>query len=227
MNRANQVAGEVLAAVAQLRGSPDLRPNALDPSHRRMRSFVERAMRLAPDLGFTSNDAQDIGYVLAALLDETMLTHGDESRSYWLPRMLQLELFNDNQAGEGVFNRLEALLSDPARVDVLRVYYMVLIAGYQGRYRVRGRELELDDVIERTVSALRRFGAIRDTPLSPQAARPDEAAVTIRRTLPFVWGAVAVLVLTLGGYAYLEHDLGTRTRALITRIQASTARTAR
>ena len=60
-------------------------------------------------------------------------------RDVWMSNPLQLHYFNENLAGEGFFYRLERILADPRRVEALRVYYLCLLFGFQGKYAVRGR----------------------------------------------------------------------------------------
>src|SRR5690606_38187453 len=105
-DRVEAVTGEVLAAIRQVRGTTEADEPSPEILHSRMRGFVERAMRRAGELGFPPADVQDIGYALVALVDEAMLNKSQAIRDYFLPRMLQLELFNENVAGEGVFTRL-------------------------------------------------------------------------------------------------------------------------
>ena len=199
MNRINRVTHEVFNALGQLRASGQGSAPMPDVLHARLKAFVERAMRTAVEVGFGQHDAHDIGYVLAALSDEAVLSLGvDTVRDFWLPRMLQLQLFNENVAGEGVFQRLEALMTDPSRVEVLRVYYAALLFGFQGKYRVRGGEIELADTTERAAHALRQFGALRATPLSPSGAVAREKVVAKGRQFPIVWLSAGILVATIG-----------------------------
>ena len=205
MNRVNRVSHEVFNALGQLRAAGQGAAPVPDVLHARLKSFVERAMRTAAELGFGQHDAHDIGYVLAALSDEVVLSLGvDTVRDFWLPRMLQLQLFNENIAGEGVFQRLEVLMSEPSRVEVLRLYYAALLFGFQGKYRMRGGELELADTTERAAHALRQFGALRATPLSPSAAVVREKAVSKGRQFPIVWLSAAILLVTIGLFTVMS-----------------------
>ena len=85
-------------------------------------------------------DVVDMAYAVVALADEIALHKGGSIRDFWMQRPLQLHYFNENLAGEGFFHRLNAVLSDPSRNDILRVYYVCLLMGFQvGTSRVRGR----------------------------------------------------------------------------------------
>ena len=208
MDRVNEVTREVFNALAQIRRA-DERSNPMpDVLHGRMRSFAEGAMRRAGELGFTQQDCQDIGYVLVALIDEVVVAKGGELRDFWLPRLLQLHFFNENIAGEGVFNRLQMLVGDPSRVDVLRVYYLCLLFGFQGKYRVRGGEIGLGDETDRVADALRRNGIIREVQLSPEGDRPKERGGGVRRSLPLVAISLGTVVFALLVYFGLMFTIG-------------------
>jgi type VI secretion system protein ImpK len=204
MNRVNRVSHEVFNALGQLRAAGQGAAPVPDILHARLKAFVERAMRTAAELGFGQHDVHDIGYVLAALSDEVVLSLGmDTVRDFWLPRALQLQLFNENIAGEGVFQRLEALMSDPSRAEVLRIYYAALLFGFQGKYRVRGGEIELADTTERAAHALRQFGGLKEVPLSPSATMTREKVVSKGRQFPIVWLSAGILLVTIGLFAVM------------------------
>ena len=184
MDRVNEVTKEVFNALAQIRRADERAQPMPEMLYQRMRSFVDRAMRRAAEVGFGQQDVQDIGYALVGLTDELVMSKGGELRDYWLPRSLQLQLFNTNIAGEEFYNKLNALQHDPSRVEVLKVYYLCLLFGFQGKFRVRGGEIELSSIIENLSSLLERAGLSGDAPLSPHAERPRENLGGVRSQLP-------------------------------------------
>ena len=126
-----------------------------------------------------------------------MLQKGGALRDFWMPRLLQMRYFNENVAGEAFFERLAAIRRDPTRSDVLRVYYLCLLFGFRGKYRVRGGELELLDIID-----------ARAQRADPRAADPDRARAVAeraaqyepladaRRNMLMVWLSVVAAVVT-------------------------------
>ena len=171
--------------------------------HQQLTIYVEQAARSASKAGFTQNETDDIRYALVALIDETMLQRGGALREFWLPRVLQLRYFNENVAGEAFFQRLESVRRDSARRDVLRVYFLCLLFGFQGQYRVRGGQVELADIIDRVRDDLTRANVISsDLPLSPRGPRPPEPIADSRRNLLLVWvslvAATASILLYIG-----------------------------
>ena len=219
MDRVNEVTKEVFNALAQIRRADERSQPMPEMLYQRMRSFVDRAMRRAAEVGFAQQDVQDIGYALVALTDELVMSKGGELRDYWLPRSLQLQLFNTNVAGEGFFNNLQNLRHDPSRMEVLKVYYLCLLFGFQGQYRVRGGEIELASIIEDVGSTLTRAGMIGEAQLAPHAARPQENLGGVRSHMPLVWISVAAVVVSLGIYFGLQWSVSSRADDLIDHIE--------
>jgi type VI secretion system protein ImpK len=186
-------------------------------------TYVEQAARAAARMGFSQQDADDIRYALVALTDETILQKGGALRDYWLPRPLQLRYFNENVAGEAFFSRLTAVRRDPARSDVLRVYYLCLLFGFRGQYAVRGGQSDLADIIEQVRDELVRSKAITtDVPLSPSGARPYEAIADARRNSLLIWLSVAGATASLIVYVWFKLSLGSHTSQLVERMVALT-----
>ncbi len=218
MDRVNAVTSDVFFAIAQLRemggrssGSPE--PQLL---HQRMRSFADRTLQRGAELGYAPQDVQDIAFALVALVDEVAVSESGPLRDFWLPRTLQLSMFNDNNAGENFFQRLAVVMSDPSRAEVLRVYYLCLLLGFQGKYRMRGGEIELATVTDSVAQTL-RVGGIPKT-LSPHGDRPKERGERRRGALPLVAMSVGTVVVAFALYGALRFSLNSTTADLTSRI---------
>ena len=222
-HRVNEVTRDVLSMVGQLRSVEDV--GLTDPVelHGQLRSLVTDAMRTAATLGFAQHDVRDIGYVLTALVDEVMMSKAAEVRDYWVAHMLQLELFNEATAGQGVFDRLQVLLQDPSRMEVLEVYYLALLFGFQGKYRVRGGEIELGDVTDRVRDAIRRSGVNRETELSPHGLAPDSRAERLGSKRSLIWVALCVLGGAVVVYAGMSWSLSSKVHDVSEEFQALSA----
>lgn len=218
MDRVNEISKDCFNALTQIRhldaGSQPM-PEVL---HQRMRSFVDRAMRRSGELGFSQQDVHDIGFAMVALIDEVILSAGGELRDFWLQRLLQLGYFNTNNAGEEFFDRLGAVRQDPSRAEVLRVFYLVLLFGFRGKYAIRGGEVDLANTVEEVGRDLARFGHMRTPPMSPHGDRPKENVGGVRRHLPLVWMSIGAAVLAIGLYVGLLFSLDSQANELIQRI---------
>ncbi|MEM7436889.1 MAG: DotU family type IV/VI secretion system protein [Myxococcota bacterium] len=223
MDRVNEVTRDVLSTVGQLRSIEEASLGEPAALHTQLRSLITNAMRTASTLGFAQHDVQDIGYALTALVDEVIMLKGGTLRDFWAAHMLQLELFNEATAGQGLFDRVNVLLSDPSRVEVLQVYYLTLLFGFQGKYRVRGGEIELGDVTDRVRDAIRRSGAHKETELSPHGQRPDSRAEGVRSNRSLIWAALGVLGVALTVYIGMAWSLSSKVDGMSEQFEALSA----
>jgi type VI secretion system protein ImpK len=202
MDRVTEVTEALFNALAQIqRMDPESTPMP-EVIHQQLSTYIDQGMRAATRLGFSQPDVDDMRYAIVALTDETVLQKGGALRDFWLPRLLQLRYFNENVAGEAFFHRLEAVRRDPTRVDVLRVYYLCMLLGFHGRYRVRGGQVELADILDRVREDLVRAKQIPvELALSPHGPRPYEPMADARRNMLLVW--LSVLAATASVLLYI------------------------
>jgi type VI secretion system protein ImpK len=212
MERVNQVTQDCFNAVAQLRR---LAEGALPPPeslHRRLRGFVDALFQKGQQAGFSREDVNDMAYAVVALADEVALTASEELRQFWIGRELQMHYFKENVAGEAFFTRLETLRRDPRRAEVLRVYYLALLFGFQGRYRVRGGELELMNLVEAIDREVARGRRGDGETLSPAGEPPDRSHARGGRGGRLLWaaagGALALLALWVGLRVWVGQSAG-------------------
>ncbi|MEJ7712175.1 MAG: DotU family type IV/VI secretion system protein [Pyrinomonadaceae bacterium] len=127
---------------------------------------------------------------LAAFVDETMLVADFPLRDEWEKYPLQLEYFGEHLAGIKYFDRLEELLKNTeANADALEVYYLCLLLGYKGKYKIY-LEDQLKGVIERVAEALRRLGRLQTGEISPHWRAVDQPEPPQEEGLP-LWFKIA------------------------------------
>jgi type VI secretion system protein ImpK len=190
--------------------------------HQRLRGFIDALIERGPREGHQERDVMDMAYALVALADEMAMSMSESVRRYWMGNLLQLRYFNENVAGEGFFTRMEALRRPPQRLEVLEVYYLCLLFGFQGKYAVRGGEIELLNLIEVVRTELSQALDVPDE-LSPSGERPDDAVLKARGRMPLIWVSVGALVLAVGVYVALRISIGNEGAAARERI-AETAK---
>lgn len=233
MDRVNHVTYRVFDALAELRPIEPAGPSdpaaahgetaaAHEPEtvHRRMKELIEHAMRRGQELGFSRPDTDDIAYALCALVDEAVMAMDAAFRTWWVSRSLQLQFFHTNVAGEGFFERLEAVRADRNRLDVLRVFYLCLLFGFQGRYGVRGGELELAALTEDLAGTFEDAGFSFDGPLSPEATHPVEARQRTTRRVPLLAISASTLVLAALLYVSFRFSLSSQSATLVDELHA-------
>jgi len=192
MERVNEVTKDCFNALIQIRHlGPDayVAPDAL---YHRFAGFLEEFRKRAQHAGLGERDIHDIMYAIVAMADEVAMRSAANIRDLWMQNPLQLHYFNENLAGENFFRRLEYILVDPSRQEALRIYHTCLAFGFQGKYAVRGGELELAAVQRRVQDAL--GPVMRPEPLSKRHHRPRERASRRGQFYITVWiGLFAVL----------------------------------
>ncbi|NVB36779.1 DotU family type IV/VI secretion system protein [Pseudenhygromyxa sp. WMMC2535] len=215
MERINEVTKDTFNALIQFRALDSSSAVSPQMPYQRLCGFIDQMLSYAREIGYEEIDVVDMAYAIVALADEVALHKGGPIRDFWMQRPLQLHYFNENLAGEGFFHRLNAVMSDPARVDILRVYYVCLLLGFQGQYAIRGGELELDAIIRRVKEALRNN--LKDQPLSVQPLRPKED-MGRAGGIPAIWIALFFLLFSLGLLIALRIGLNSQSENVVERM---------
>jgi type VI secretion system protein ImpK len=221
MDRINGVTVECFNALAQLRQLDESALPAPEALHRRVRGFVDAMMQRAHQAGFSREDVNDIAYAIVALADELALSKSEAIRQFWTGQQLQLLYFQENVAGEGFFTRLETLRRDPRRHEVLRVYCLALLFGFQGRYRVRGGELELMNLLDEVQRSLAGARERDSETLSPQGEPPEVSRARGRGKATPLWVAGGALAAALGAVVVLRLWLGASVSSVVEKISAA------
>lgn len=224
MDRVTEITKDCFNALAQIRDADDASLPAAEALHARLRALVDEMMQRAAAAGLGREETNDVAYPVVALADEVVLGKGsDDLRVFWSAQPLQLHYFGENVAGEALFTRLEAIRRDPRRAELLRAYYLALAFGFQGRYRVRGGELELMALIDGVARDLARARRADVESLSPSGERPSQGLGRAGRTGLVLWIAGGAVVLSLALYLGLRLSLASGTSAVVDRISAIAA----
>lgn len=217
MENINNITSECFNALVQLRemDGPITSPEQI---HTRLCGFVDSLRERAREQGMSQRDADDTAYALVALADEIAMGKPEPLGSYWLGQPLQLKYFNENQAGEGFFKKLGDLQRDVRRFDVLRTYYQCLLFGFQGKYGVRGGDLELMRLVDGLRPEIERQITAPDN-LAPAGDAPDQAMMRASRRNPFMWVALGVLAVAVAVFIGLRVSLDRQVADLAGRVE--------
>ena len=213
----DELTRDCFGAIIQLRrlgasGSPD--PQML---HTRLCWFIDRMIQWGREGQVPQEDLGDLVYAIVALADEAALAI-PSVQQFWMYNLLQQRYFNENLAGENFFRRLETLRADPRRYAILRIYYLALLFGFQGRYRVRGGDAELAQLTETLRLDLARHKFIEEENLSPHGGRPQEVVGGGRSNLPVLGLSLAAVAVAVAINFGLHLSLGSRSDAVVQRI---------
>jgi type VI secretion system protein ImpK len=216
MDAVDELTSECFNALNQLREYEGV-INSPDLIRERVCGFLDVVKDRARELGIADRDTQDMLYALVALADEVAMTKGEPLRGAWVARPLQLQYFNENLAGEGFFARLEGLRRDRRKSDVLRVYYLCMLFGFQGRYAIRGGEIELMRIIDATRTDLLAGVEVTDQ-LSPAGDPPDEPLVQHGGRNPLIWVSLGIFAIAVALFVGLRISLDTKASNLADRV---------
>jgi len=211
MDRVNEVTQECFNALVQIRALGDEAQLAPENFHARLISFVDAIGARATAASIADGDAQEMIYAITALADEVALRKPG-IREVWMARPLQYHYFGDHLAGQRFFERLQYHIADPSKIEVLRVYYLCLLFGFQGQYAQRGGELELAAVTRRVQDAL--ASQLKAEPLSNHHLRPKERLGRKRGSALTIWIGLFAILFSVALIAVLKIDLNRKAKSL-------------
>ncbi len=193
--------------IFHIRGGND--PGHPDDLRKSIAAMLRTFDGQAAKSGHSEEDAKASRYALCALIDETMLNSRWSFKDQWAARPLQLEYFGEQLAGERFFDLLDRVRQKARKkADLLEVFCVVLILGFQGKYKMRAGD-ELASLTHEVVQEVQQYrgGA---PGLSPHWKVPEERVERPRQTVP-VWAWVAgtaAVALVIVVYVVLKLWLG-------------------
>ncbi len=173
-------------------------PTDADAYRASVRKFLVDFERSSKRQGTAAEDVSLAKFAFCALVDEVVLMSQLRIRADWERKPLQLEYFGEQLAGERFFEHLEALRAQGAsKVQLLEVFHMCLLMGFQGKYILEGTE-KLGYLTSRVGDEIARHKG-RTAGFAPHWAAPDRVAHALRNEVPlWVVGSVFALVGLMG-----------------------------
>ncbi len=168
---------------------------------RRTKATLQEVERFAAAAGYDARDVRDTHFAVVAFLDSVVLNSADAVRSEWERKTLQEELFGQTDAGVVFFEKLERFFAQrdsPYLADILEVYLLCLLLGFEGRYSGALRA-ELDSNVEkvkRRIDDIRGHGN-RLSPSYELPAEPAKSPVQPGRSNRLRFAALAAVLFTL------------------------------
>jgi len=164
----------------------------------RIKQFLTAFERGATRMHATSEDIYACKYAFCATVDEAVLMSSFKARESWQRLPLQLQFFGEQLAGEQFFERLEDLRRQGApRIQVLEVFHMCLLLGFQGKYLLEGSE-KLGYLTARLGDEIARIKG-HSAGFAPHWAAPDRIQHQLKNDVPlWVIGSVFGLMALLG-----------------------------
>ena len=189
------------------------RQNVQDPEtfRTRMKQALTEIAATAARRGYRAEDVQASTFAVVAFLDEAILTASGSHAANWVGETLGQELFDQRSAGELFFKRLDALRANRDSKDlaeVLEVYHLCLMLGYEGKFAggSRGELLQImanvRDRIERILGQDPEFSPDRVLPIEPPS--PEVVADPLNRQLRLFALAAFLFALVLWVTCFLQ-----------------------
>jgi type VI secretion system protein ImpK len=169
---------ELLTAIVRLRANRQ-GPTDAESFRAHLKQLIARADQDARQAGYTQGDVRYALYAVVAFVDESILNSAQPMFRDWPRRPLQDELFGGHVGGEAFFQYLQQLMTrdpSPDLADVLEVYLLCLLLGFQGRYSAANRD-ELGLWTSRLREQLARMRG-GPPPIAPDWAIPKGEVVT-------------------------------------------------
>ncbi len=183
---------------------------------------VKNFQRNAAAAGLEPRAVQKAGYLLCALVDETVLNTPWGEHSGWSQKTLLGRFYQQTSGGERVFVMIDEELGAVRKdYDLLELAYLCLSLGFEGKYRVdpAGKDT-LERIRGEIYQVLRSARDNYRQELSPDARSSHHIRHRLHSFLP-VWVAAAVLgLLGFGLFTSLQWDLNRRSDALQAEIAA-------
>jgi len=175
-------------------------PTEAEEFRQHIKEFLTVFERGASRLQASAEDVHLCKYAFCATVDETILMSQFKVRESWQRMPLQLQFFGEQLAGEQFFDKLEVARRDgAARLQVLEVFHMCLLMGFQGKYLVEGSE-KLNYLSARLGDEIAHLKGQR-AGFAPHWAPPDRIAHQLKNAVP-LWAVASVFAL-LGLLAFI------------------------
>src|SRR5690242_3609952 len=188
---------ELLTATVRLRANRQ-GPTDAESFRGHLKQLIARADQDARQAGYSQGDVRYALYAVVAFIDESILNSAQPMFRDWPRRPLQDELFGGHVGGEAFFQYLQQLMTrdpSPDLADVLEVYLLCLLLGFQGRYSATNRD-ELGLWASRVRGQVTRIRGATP-PLAPDWAIPAGEVVPRTRD-PWLRRLVVAGAATLG-----------------------------
>lgn len=205
---------EVFTAAARLRAN---RMRAVDAAAFRnnIKQLLMKADRRSRELGYSGDTVKLAVYALVVLIDECVLNAAVPAYQSWHGKPLQEEVFGDHRGGETFFENLAALLAQPDSgelADLLEVYHLCLLLGFQGRYGGQHHG-ELMAITREVYEKIRRIRGVQEE-LTPSWLLPrNEEAPVVRDPWVKRLGIAAAALWLVAVLTYLVFTFNLRSGA--------------
>jgi type VI secretion system protein ImpK len=149
----------------------------LESFRRRMKGALQDVEREARMAGYEPAQVRDAEFAVIAFLDEAILSSKDPKAEEWRKKPLNIDLFGQAVAGDVFFEKLadiERRLDSPQLADLLEVYLLCLLLGFEGRFGppLRGEAHRIMERLRARVETIRAMDYKLSPPLELSTDEP-------------------------------------------------------
>jgi type VI secretion system protein ImpK len=178
----------------------------------RMKAVLADVERDAIAAGYSAHDIRDTHFAVVAFLDSVVLHSNDPVRPEWERQTLQEELFGQTDAGVVFFEKLENFRSraDSGQLaDMLEVYLLCLLLGFEGRYsgRMRGEVESIAEKVRRRIDDIRGVSDRISPSDIPDSTPTPQAPQATQRADRFGLVTLAAAIFTILLFLLFKFDL--------------------
>ena len=173
------ICADLLTFIQTSRKAAD--PGEYEPFRAKAEGLVSAMEQRARESDVPGPLIEQAKFALVGFLDETILQSNWALRDVWAGNPLQLQYFNEFNAGEEFYTKLEGLRNadDPKKLDVLEVYFLCLALGFKGKYAdLKG--MEKIKVLADSISKELRKARSKGEGLSPAWEPKDQGAGAVK-----------------------------------------------
>jgi type VI secretion system protein ImpK len=188
----------------------------LETFRRRMKAALKEIEREAGAAGYGSTEIRDAQFAVVAFLDETILSSKNQKAEEWRKRPLNIELFGQAIAGDVFFDKLndiERSADSQHLADLLEVYLLCLLLGFEGRFAapLRGEAFRIMERLRGRIEGIRGI----DYKLAPPLEFRAEVVEAPRQTdVRWRWWTLGALAAPVMLFLLYHWDLSSRTGQL-------------
>jgi type VI secretion system protein ImpK len=180
----------------------------LEVFRRRMKAALQEAEKEAMRARYGPAEIREAEFAVVAFLDETILSSKEAKADEWRKRPLNIELFGQAIAGDVFFDKLtdiERRRDSPQLADLLEVYLLCLLLGFEGRFAppLRGEVYRITERLRGRIETIRGM----DYKLSPPLELLREPAPLNRPAAHREWLWWAMGALGAAGVLFLVYWL--------------------
>lgn len=176
----------------------------------RIKQFLSNFERQATKIHASAEAIYACKYAFCATVDEAVLMSQFRAKESWQRQPLQVQYFGEQLAGEQFFAKLEDLRRlGAAQTQVLEVFHMCLLLGFQGKYLLEGSE-KLNYLTARLGDEIAHLKG-RRAAFAPHWQAPDRVTHQLKNEVP-LWVVASVLgALSLLSFVGLRVQLSHHT----------------